>query len=193
MRVFRDLNNDGVRQPGEPYEQGVQITTGRAPVNDPTDENGIAVADGLAPYRPILVGIDASSISDPFVQPRGPGAVVTPRPGVLAEVELPLVAAGEIEGVLVRVRGGVLEGVDLELLDIEGRVVKTTRTAFDGFFLFEGVPYGEYSVRVAQLSAQAAGIDPALRRQAFVSDEDDSVRLGTIAVDAAADHRAEIE
>ena len=187
-RVFRDLNNDGVRQPGEPYEEGVQITTGRAPANEPTDENGLAVVTGLTPYRPILVGIDTSSLADPFVQPRGPGIVVTPRPGVAAIVELPLVSAGEIDGVLVRAGGGALEGVDLELVDIEGRVVKTIRTDFDGFFVFEGVPYGEYSIRMADLSAQAVGVPAALGRRAFVTDENDSVRLGTIAVggDAAA-------
>lgn len=181
-RVFRDLNNDGVRQANEPFEEGVQITTGRAPVNDPTDENGIAIASGLSPYRPILVGIDTASLTDPFVQPRGPGVVVTPRPGVMAEVELALVSAGEVEGVLVRAGGAALEGVDLELVDVEGRVVKTVRTDFDGFFLFEGVPYGEYDVRVTQVSAQAARINAALGRRAFVTDENDSVRLGTIAV-----------
>jgi len=181
-RVYRDLNNDGVRQPGEPYEEGVQITTGRAPANEPTDENGMAVVTGLTPYRPILVGIDTSSLADPFVQPRGPGVVVTPRPGIAAMVELPLVSAGEVDGVLVRAGGGALEGVDLELVDIEGRVVKTMRTDFDGFFVFEGVPYGEYSVRIAALSAQAIGVNAALGRRAFVSDENDSVRLGTVAI-----------
>lgn len=181
-RVFRDLNNDGVRQPNEPYEEGVQITTGRAPANEPTDANGTAVVTGLSPYRPILVGIDTSSLADPFVQPRGPGVVVTPRPGVAAMVELALVSAGEIDGVLVRAGGGALEGVDLELVDIEGRVVKTIRTDFDGFFVFEGVPYGEYSIRMAELSAQAVGAPAALGRRAFVTDENDSIRLGTIAV-----------
>ena len=78
--------------------------------------------------------------------------------------------------------GGALEGVDLELVDVEGRVVKTMRTDFDGFFVFEGVPYGEYSVRIAELSAQAIGVNAALGRRAFVSDETDSVRLGTVAV-----------
>ncbi|QLC25618.1 carboxypeptidase regulatory-like domain-containing protein [Parasphingopyxis algicola] len=181
-RVYRDLNNDGVRQPNEPFEEGVQITTGRAPANDPTDENGLAVVTGLTPYRPILVGIDTSSLADPFVQPRGPGVVVTPRPGTAAAVELPLVSAGEIDGMLVRAGGGALEGVDLELVDIEGRVVQVVRTDFDGFFVFQSVPYGQYSVRMAELSAQALGAIAALGRRAFVTDENDSVRLGTVAI-----------
>ena len=181
-RVYRDLNNDGVRQANEPFEEGVQVTTGRAPANEPTDASGTAVVTGLAPHRPILVGIDTSSLSDPFVQPRGPGIVITPRPGIASVVEIPLVSAGEIDGVLVRAGGGPLEGVDLELLDVEGRVVKTVRTDFDGFFLFEGVPYGEYSIRMAELSAQAIGASAMLGRRAFVTDDNDIVRLGTIAI-----------
>ena len=34
------------------------------------------------------------------------------------------------------------EGVDLELVDGSGKVVGTARTDFDGFFLFDRVPYG---------------------------------------------------
>jgi hypothetical protein len=64
--------------------------------------------------------------------------------------------------------------------------VKTVRSDFDGFFLFEGVPYGEYSVRLARLSADAIGAPAQLGRRAFVTDEDDSVRLGTIAVGSPA-------
>lgn len=191
VRVFRDLNNDGIRQPGEPWEENVEITAGRAISDHPTNAEGIAIAENLAPYRPVLIGIDTSSLSDPYVQPRGPGVVVTPRPGVPVEVEIALVSAGEVEGLLVRSGGGGLEGVDLELVDVEGRVVRTVRTDFDGFFLFEGVPYGEYSVRVAQLSAQALRINPLLGRRAFVSDADDSVRLGTIAVGGAETASAE--
>ena len=41
------------------------------------------------------------------------------------------------------------EGVDLELVDAAGKVVGTARTDFDGFFLFERVAYGTYTLRVS--------------------------------------------
>jgi hypothetical protein len=60
--------------------------------------------------------------------------------------------------------------------------VKTVRTDFDGFFLFEGVPYGEYDVRMVSASAQILETGTDLGRRAVVSDANDSVRLGTIAI-----------
>ena len=128
----------------------------------PTDSTGRTVIEGLQPYEPILIGIDASSLPDPFVQPATRGVVVVPRPGIPLTIELPLVSAGEISGNLQREGGKTLSGVDIELLDIAGRVVKTTRSEYDGFFLFEFVPYGRYKLRVAAIAANIIGVEPTL-------------------------------
>jgi hypothetical protein len=61
-----------------------------------------------------------------------------------------------------------------------GRVVATTRSDFDGFFLFEKVPYGNYSVRIATLSAQAARISAQLSASATVTDKDPAPHLGML-------------
>lgn len=179
--VFRDLNGDGKRQAGEPVEKDVQLSAGRSPVERLTGTDGRVLIDSLEPWQPVLISVDASSLPDPLVQPATPGMVVMPRPGVAVAIELPLVSAGEVDGTLVKAGGGTLEGVDLELLDVEGRVVRRTRTEFDGFFLFEGVPYGRYTVRVAQLSADAARIAPALPGVAVVGGASPSIHLGAIA------------
>ena len=71
--------------------------------------------------------------------------VVVPRPGVPAEVEIGLVGGGDIEGAMIKSGGLGFEGLDLELVDAAGKVVGTARTDFDGFFLFERVPYGSYT------------------------------------------------
>ena len=160
------------------------LTAGRVPVDAPTDARGEGVIDGLEPWQPVLIGIDASSLPDPMVQPSTPGMVVTPRPGEVAVVELPLVGAGEIDGTLVRSAGASLEGVDLELLDVEGRVVRTTRSDFDGFFLFESVAYGRYTVRIATLSADAVKVAPLLAALAIVGEHAPSVHLGAVAAQA---------
>ena len=68
---------------------------------------------------------------------------------------LPMAAAGEIEGVLRRDGGNPIEGLGVELIDAEGRVRATTITEFDGYFLFEGVAYGRYTVRLGEASAAA--------------------------------------
>lgn len=178
--VFQDDNADGIRQPDEALQKGVELTAGSTGKGLPTDAAGRTVIDGLQPYEPILVGIDTSSLPDPFVQPATSGIVVTPRPGVPSIIELPLVSAGEISGSLQREGGKPLSGVDVELLDRNGRAVKTTRTEYDGFFLFEFVPYGAYQIRVAPLSASIIGVDTDLPGRAELGKKAGTVDMGIV-------------
>lgn len=184
-RVYHDANNDGIRQPDEAPAKDVQLTAGRQPVRSLTDEQGAVMIDNIAVHLPVLIGIDASSLPDPLIQPRGPGLVLTPRPGVLATIDLPLTSAGEVDGTLVRSGGGGVEGVDLELIDVRGAVISTTRTDFDGFFLFEKVPYGAYRVRIGRLSAEAARLDPALAGDVAVNGKTPAFRMGTVVAETA--------
>ena len=181
VRVYRDLNGNGRHDFNEPWEKDVAVTAGRVPVDQPTNAKGETLVDGLEPFQPVLIGIDASSLPDPMVQPSLPGVVVTPRPGVVAVIELPLVGAGDIDGTLVRAGGRSIEGVDLELLDSEKRVVARTRTDFDGFFLFDRVAYGRYTVHISQLSADAAKLSPVLATWADVGPQLPSAHMGAVA------------
>lgn len=178
--VYRDRNGDGKRQSDEQLVKDVELTAGQSTALTATDEQGRAIIDNLQPFRPVLIGIDTSSLSDPYVQPALPGVVVTPRPGVASTVELPLVSAGEVEGTLRRKGGGVLAGVGLELIDVEGRLVRSTLTEFDGFFLFEGVPYGRYTVRIQDLAAQAVKVSSLLGARVTVDDDNQIARLGVV-------------
>jgi hypothetical protein len=180
--VFMDDNGDGVRQPDEAALAGVPLTAGNAYVDAATGKDGRAVVDGLEPFRPVLIGIDAGSLPDPYVQPALPGVVVTPRPGVAVHVALPMSAAGEIEGVAMRAGGNAIEGLGLELVDAEGRVRATALSEFDGYFLFESVPYGRYTVRMAKESAAALRLDPAFALSAVPGKANPRVRLGTLAL-----------
>ncbi len=184
-RVFRDQNGDGIWQLGERVEKDVQLSAGRAPVARLTGVDGQVLIDTLEPFQPVLIGVDASSLPDPFVQPAGPGVVVTPRPGIAIRIDLPLTSAGEVDGTLVRDGGASLEGVDLELVDVEGRVARKTRSDFDGFFVFEGVPYGRYSLRIAKAVADAAKLEAALTGTALVNDATPLAHLGTVVARSA--------
>lgn len=179
-RVYRDQNGDGVRQPGEPFAPEVQIKVGRSPIAELTGKSGEVMIDNLEPHRPILVAVDATSLPDPLIQAGGPGIVVIPRPGLPLTIELPLVSAGEVLGTLVDTSGGSLEGIDLELFDGRGRAVATTRSDFDGFFLFESVAYGRYGLRIARLSAEAAKLAPELDTSVQVDGVVPSVKLGRV-------------
>lgn len=184
-RLFYDDNGDGRRQAGEEFAEGIILTAGNAVAAEPTNAEGVALIDALAPFRPVLIGIDESSLASPLVRPAIPGVVVTPRPGVVTEIAIPLVAAGEVEGMVIRRGGTGIEGLDLEVIDANGHVRAVARTDFDGFFIIESVPYGQYRLRISALSAAAANVSPDLGT-IILSRERPRVRLGTIAVDARA-------
>jgi hypothetical protein len=178
--VFRDLNDNGVLDPGEPTEKGALITTGTRQAERKTDGKGSVTVGGLTPYMPITVGVDASSLDDPMLTPKKALQVVVPRPGVAADVQIALVGGGDIEGALMKSGELGFEGVDLELVDLGGKVVGTARTDFDGFFLFERVAYGSYTVRVSASSATAAKIAADLGIKVQVSADRPVARLGSI-------------
>jgi Carboxypeptidase regulatory-like domain len=178
--VFQDENADGIRQPNEPLQKSVELTAGLSGRGAPTDAEGRTVIDGLLPYQPILIGIDGSTLSDPFMQPATDGVVVIPRPGVPMRIELPLVAAGEITGTLRRESGGHLSGVEIELVNAAGRAVKSTRSEYDGYFLFESVPYGQYHMRIAALTANIVGVQPELLATAELKRGQSSVDVGAL-------------
>lgn len=168
--VYRDDNADGIRQSNEPLVENVSLTVGTAVAPRPTGANGRAIVEALTPHRAVLIGIDESTLEDPFTRAALPGVMVVPRPGVITRIQLPLVATGEVEGTLRRVDGSGVEGAELELVDGNGVVRSRIRSDFDGFFLFETVPYGRYSVRLAASSAAVLRV---------------SARLGDVVLDRA--------
>ena len=180
--VYRDLNDNGARDPDEPLEKGALITTGTKQADRPTDAKGSVTVAGLGTYIPVAVGIDETSLADPMLVPKKALQVVVPRPGVPAEVQIGLVGGGDIEGAIVKSGGLGFEGLDLELVDVTGKVVATARTDFDGFFLFERVAYGNYTAAGPKESAAAAKVLAELGVRITVTPDKSIVRLGAIQV-----------
>jgi hypothetical protein len=179
-RIYRDLNDNGRRELDEPWEEGAAITTGQRVSEEVSDKTGLVRVNGLQPYMPIAVGIDASTLNDPSLAPKKALQLVVPRPGVAAKLEIGLVGAGDIEGILVRGDGRAFEGLDVELLDAAGKVVASGRSDYDGFFLFERVAYGRYTLRLAADSARVAGVERSLDKIVEISPERTVIRLGAI-------------
>lgn len=186
-QLFRDENGNGVRDEGEPMEKGAILTAGNRPADRPSGADGWASVAGLDNYRPVAIGVDASSLSDPNLVPAVAMQVVVPRPGVSAELMIPLSGGGAIEGSLLKDGGSAFEGLDLELVDKNGKLVAVARSDYDGFFLFERVPPGRYSLRLNEASKIAAkALSASLRGDIDLRPEQAVVRLGPMIVKAAA-------
>ena len=185
VTVFRDDNGNSRRDPWEEILPDVIVEAGLRGSDAITGANGRALVDDLRPFRPVLVGIDESSLDDPFLAPSIKGVVLTPRPGVVAEIELAISPTGEVEGSILNPSGLEQPGVRLELVNAQDAVVAETVSEFDGFFLFQRVPYGQYSLRVSEEAAQslkvATGLSTRDGQSRFALNRDeDVVRFGTI-------------
>ncbi|MEM1053503.1 MAG: carboxypeptidase-like regulatory domain-containing protein [Pseudomonadota bacterium] len=185
VTVFRDDNGNDRRDLDEPLLKNVLVEAGLRTTDAITGENGTAIVDELRPFFPVLVGIDESSLEDPFLAPSTKGIVVTPRPGVAAKIELAVSPTGEVEGSLLSPSGTEQSGVRLQLIDERGAVAADTISEFDGFFLFQRVPYGEYRLRVSDEAAQALQIRSELSlkdgRSVFrINQTEDVIRFGTV-------------
>ena len=147
-----------------------------------TDARGEVLVAGLANYVPVTVGIDTSSLADPMLAPKQALQVVTPRPGIAADVEIALVGAGDIEGAVVKDGGDGFEGLELELVDASGKVVATTRSDLTASSCSSGSPTAATpSASAAESGAHRQGRDrrSALTRE--VSGDAPVARLGAIA------------
>ncbi|MFM5952961.1 MAG: carboxypeptidase regulatory-like domain-containing protein [Novosphingobium sp.] len=180
IEVYRDDNGDGYRQADEPAVPGVSVEAGFRHSDRTTNDQGRTVIDGLLPYVPVLVSIDTSSLADPLLQPKGPGMVVVPRPGVAARVELPLAPTGEIEAILLGPDGEPRGGLGIELVDPAGHVIQRGVSDFDGYLLFDSVPYGLYRLRLSGANAAALGVKSELLPQLKIDRATPSLRLGRI-------------
>ncbi|HVR90044.1 MAG TPA: carboxypeptidase-like regulatory domain-containing protein [Novosphingobium sp.] len=186
VTVFRDENGDGVRQPGEEPIEGISVEAGFGGNDQLTNKAGHAMLGGLRPFAPVLVKVNTDALPDPLLQPKGRGVVIVPRPGVAADIVLALTPTGEVEGSLLGIDGSPREGVTLELVDNHGTAIAQTSTEFDGYFLFDLVPYGQYRLRLSAVAAQLLGAKADLGAVAALDRAHTTLQLGALRLASAA-------
>ena len=149
-RVFLDNNVNGRFDAGDRPLQGVKLTAGAGSRSE-TDAGGIAWLTELPADRHADLDLALGSLEDPYWMPQRQGVGLVTRPGRVATIDFPVVSTGEIDGTVRLRRGGELQEVskvELQLLDPAGEIVQVVTTAFDGFYLFERILPGRYTLRV---------------------------------------------
>lgn len=151
-RVFRDYNGDGVFTEGEDEPlKGVRFRSGRAQLPQATNAEGLAFVTGLDTYNPVPFEVDIASLEDPFWVASPEAVKVTLRPGVPGEIQFAVISTGEIDGVVYRQKGNWSEPVSdvrVQLVDMDGDIVKEVRSQYDGFYLFDFLRPGRYTLRI---------------------------------------------
>ncbi|MEM6414238.1 MAG: hypothetical protein AAF720_06225 [Pseudomonadota bacterium] len=179
VRVFVDNDNDDTFSSGDELLPEAKLL-----VNGQRSPNGASVTDGtlmggLPPFGSNSISVDMSSVNDPYLINGGKMAhTIITRPGVTVSVDIPLSKTGEVVGetVMIEKDGSEAIGdVSLQLVDRDGRVIARAVSEFDGFFLFDKVPYGDYTIEVDSEQVQRLGISAETKSDIKISSENDVI------------------
>ncbi len=100
---------------------------------------------------------------DPFLVPRAQAYELSTHAGSDISIDVAVVLTGDIEGYIFvgsAANAAAVRGVIVSLHDAQGREVARTRSEFDGFYSFIGVPGGDYEVRVAANGRRGEVVQP---------------------------------
>jgi hypothetical protein len=155
-RTYLDENSDQRYNGGDRLLSEVSLASSGASLKQVSDQNGVVLMNNLTPYRYADISLDESSLEDPYQSSVKTGISFLPRPGKVLRAEFPVTTTGEVDGVVYLEAAAAENGktalasVLLELVRAEdGQVVASTKTSFDGFYLFEKVAVGQYLLRIS--------------------------------------------
>jgi hypothetical protein len=161
-RVFVDEDRNGHFDEGDTPLTDVDFLTNHRRARVRTDEDGTAVIQDLPIYQNVNIAVARNSIDDPYLVPAFDGVGVPSRPGAVAVLDFPMLRTGEVDGMVRLKRDDAEKGlgdVQMELVDQNGDVVATTKTEFDGFYLFQLVPSGRHVVRLSPKQLQRLSLE----------------------------------
>lgn len=152
--VFVDNNNNGVMD-GDDYplpNVGINVNK-RKDETVKSDQNGNITMLNVPAKTPLILEPDEANsvVSDEMLGVASKSKIKTVLlPGIVEEFNFPLSRLTDIEGVLsMKDKKGkirTLSGVTMNLLDSYGKVVATTKSAYDGYYIFARVVSGKYKI-----------------------------------------------
>lgn len=152
VRVFEDLNMNGVYDDNERPIENATVKAVQAYSQQKTNDAGVAVLSSIYNNTTTDVVVDESTLDGPFMITAIPGLAITARKGYVEKLDLPVVKSGEVEGIIyLKDQAGASNPapyINLNLIDKKDKVVATTRSEFDGYYLFTRVLPGNYRLQV---------------------------------------------
>jgi hypothetical protein len=172
--VFLDKNGNGRRDPGDPPLRDVGFFANDSGGRAFTDSKGVALLTSFPAYEPTRLRISRSSLGSPMWVPTQDDPIVRARPGAGLRLVLSVTPTGDIDGIVYGARNGEpcgLGAVELELVNVAGAVVKTSRSAYDGYYTFGEVPVGKYTLRTKLSAGLMAWYHPCELKVVIEGDE----------------------
>lgn len=157
VRVFLDSNSNARYDEGEELLPGVKVLATQAFRSGISDENGIATIFNITDKKLTDITVDVDTLPDPFMTPRIGGVSIRFRAGLVDDLDFPITYGSDIEGVVEMDKDGYLyplKSVQVLLKNNKGEIIDQTKTAYDGFFLFEKIKLGNYHVTLSESLAK---------------------------------------
>ena len=131
---------------------GVGVTITGREMNKVTDNEGTMILTNLPMGSEMLFDVNTGIMPDITMK----GGKMAKRRMVLLSgathvIMLPIIQTTEIDGTLAVKQGDTqipMGNVQIKLIDKENRVVQTTKTSSDGYYIFSEVPHGVYKVKL---------------------------------------------
>ncbi|MDX1496602.1 MAG: carboxypeptidase-like regulatory domain-containing protein, partial [Salinisphaeraceae bacterium] len=171
-RSYVDQNNNGQHDPHEPgVAEAEFLSRGDG---QQTDANGHITLNGYGSYQPAPLRLDETSLQDPFWIATHEGYNVVTRPGRVTTVDYSVVPTGEVDGMVYLIDGDESQAVAnvLLLLTAEGQRY-STRSTYDGFFLFERIPPGRYLLSIDNTQLTGKGLSASAPIEVVIKEAGD--------------------
>lgn len=160
--VFLDANQNGAFDPGEQPIEGAGFTMNegsRHPVSSNAD--GLAYLTRLPPRQYADIALDIATLEDPQWLPAVKGMRILPRPGKVQSLDFPVVMTGEVDGTVYLQEDGKRRGIGnalVELVNEQGAVVASARSASDGYYVLPAVRPGHYKAMIFSPQLEELGL-----------------------------------
>jgi len=162
-QVYLDENGNGTKDPDEKGLKDISLRVNGTRLPQKTDAQGIAYLTGMETYRALDIDISVESLEDPLWNPAVTGKRLLLRPGHTTLLDFPIEMTGEIDGTItaeLKNREQAVSGVIVELLNLDGKVIRKTKSEYDGFYLFSKIPLDTYTIQISPSQVKELHLEP---------------------------------
>jgi hypothetical protein len=163
---FLDINNNGIRDAGEPKAAGLDIHLTSGKIKQNKRDTVILITD-LEAYANCLIELDKTNFESVAWQIKKQVVGVEIEPNTIKFLEVPVSVLGEVSGTVAFDNGTQLNGLGriiINIYDRRSQLVAKTLSEADGYFSYIGLAPGKYTAGIdtAQLKNIGMNASPAL-------------------------------
>jgi len=149
LLTYLDINNNGIKDPGEPKLKGLRYMLG-AGFQEESKRDTTLIIRNLPAYTSYLLTIDKNSFDDISWRIKHGTMSVEINPNYFRVIEVPVKVVGEVSGIVyIQSDKGrkVQDRVLINIYNSSGSMVAKTMSEPDGYYSYMGLEPGTYTIK----------------------------------------------